>query len=184
MISFKYNQSLKNNSMKKFIYCLVVATTLYACQNKTVNTESSDYPAKAVGYNLDTTVNTETVLKAVKAMETLDTNTYRSLYAADAIFHDNLDTTSLDENIAMISSFKANGITFKITKVEPIWELVNKKASPTGVTNYVISYQYADFTKGDKNVKVIMNSVDAFKDGKIVEEWNTYDTRKIYELLK
>jgi len=26
--------------------------------------------------------------------------------------------------------------------------------------------------------------VDAFKDGKIVEEWNTYDTRNIFELLK
>jgi len=170
--------------MKQLIYCLVIATTFFACQTTTVNTESADYPAKALGYNLDTTVNTETVLKAVKAMETMDTTTYRSLYAADAIFHDNLDTTNLDQNIAMISSFKANGISFKITSVSPIWELVNKKASPTGVTNYVISYQMGEFTKADKTVKVIMNSVDAFKDGKIVEEWNTYDTRKIYELMK
>lgn len=170
--------------MKKIIYCLVVATTLFACQTKNVSTESVDYPAKAVGYNLDTTVNTETVLKAVKAMEALDTNTYRSVYAPDAIFHDNLDSTTLDQNIAMISSFKANGISVKITATNPIWEVVNKKASPTGVTNYVISYQFAEFTKGDKTVKAVMNSVDAFKDGKIVEEWNTYDTRNIFELFK
>lgn len=170
--------------MKKIIYSLVIATTLFACQTKNASTESADYPANAVGYNLDTTVNTETVLKAVKAMETLDTNTYRSLYAPDAIFHDNLDTTSLDQNIAMISSFKASGISFKITATEPIWEIVNKKASPAGVTNYVMSYQYAEFTKGDKKVKVVMNSVDAFKDGKIVEEWNTYDTKKISELFQ
>lgn len=170
--------------MKKILYYLVIATSLNACQTKTVDSESADFTANTTGYNLDSTENTATVLKAVKAMETLDTNTYRSLYAADAIFHDNLDTTNLDENIALVSSFKTNGIDFKITSVAPIWELVNKKASPTGVTNYVISYQYAEFTKGDKKVKVIMNSVDAFKDGKIVEEWNTYDTRNILELLK
>ena len=170
--------------MKKLIYCLAIATTLYACQTTTVNTESAEYPAKALGYNLDTTVNTEIVFKALKAMEAMDTNTYRSVYAADAIFHDNLDSTNLDQNIAMISSFKTNGIDFKITSVSPIWEIVNKKASPTGVTNYVISYQMGEFTKAGKTVKVIMNSVDAFKDGKIVEEWNTYDTRKIFELMK
>jgi len=170
--------------MKKILFCLMIATTMYACQTKTDNSGSADFPANATGYNLDSTENTETVMKAVKAMESLDTNTYRSLYAADAIFHDNLDTTSLDENIALISSFKTNGIDFKITSIEPIWELVNKKASPTGVTNYVISYQFAEFTKGDKKVKVVMNSVDAFKDGKIVEEWNTYDTRNILDLLK
>jgi hypothetical protein len=170
--------------MEKIIYCLAIATTLFACQTKTVNTENADIPANATGYNLDSTENTATVLKAVKAMETLDTVAYRSFYVPDVIFHDNLDTTNLDQNVSMISSFKANGITVKITSVSPIWELINKKPSPTGVTNYVISYQLADFIKGDKTVKVIMNSVDAFKDGKIVEEWNTYDTRKIYELLK
>jgi len=170
--------------MKKIIFCFIIATTIYACQTKIDISGSADFPANATGYNLDSTENTETVLKAVKAMESLDTNTYRSLYAADAIFHDNLDTISLDENIALISSIKIYGIDFKITSIEPIWELVNKKASPTGVTNYVISYQFAEFTKGDKKVKVVMNSVDAFKDGKIVEEWNTYDTRNILDLLK
>lgn len=170
--------------MKKLVYSLVIATALFACQTKNVTVENPDYPSNAVGYNLDTTENTKVILKAVKAMETLDTATYRSLYASDAIFHDNLDTTSLDENIAMISSFKTSGIDFKIIGVSPYWEIVNKKASPTGVTNYVMSYQTAEFKKGDKSIKVIMNSVDAFKDGKIVEEWNTYDTRKIYELMK
>jgi hypothetical protein len=170
--------------MKKIIYCLAIATSLFACQTKTVNTESANVPENATGYNLDSTENTATVLKAVAAMEALDTVAYRSFYAPDAIFHDNLDSTNLDQNVSMISSFKANGINVKITSVAPIWELVNKKASPTGVTNYVISYQFAEFTKGDKTVKVVLNGVNAFKDGKIVEEWNTYDTRKIFELFK
>lgn len=170
--------------MKKIIYCLAIATTLFACQTKTVISDNAGIPANSTGYNLDSTENTATVLKAVAAMEALDTVAYRSFYAPDVIFHDNLDSTNLDQNINMIASFKANGITVKMTSVAPIWELVNKKASPNGVTNYVISYQFAEFTKGDKTVKVVLNGVNAFKDGKIVEEWNTYDTRKIFELLQ
>ena len=170
--------------MKKLIYFIVITTTFFACQNKNVNKENAEVPANATGYNLDSTENTAKVLKVVDALNAWDTVAYRSYYATDALFHDNLDSTTLDQNVSMVSTFKSSGITIKITSVAPIWELVNKKASPTGVTNYVISYQFADFTKGDKTVKVVMNSVDAFKDGKIVEEWNTYDTRKIAELLK
>ena len=170
--------------MKKIIYGLAIATTLFACQSKTESTATSDVPANALGYNLDSTENTAKVQEMISQLNGMDTAKYRSFYAADAIFHDNLDSTTLDQNISMFNSFKANGISIKVTSVGPIWELVNKKASPTGVTNYVISYQYADFSKGDKTVKVVMNSVDAFKDGKIVEEWNTYDTRKIAELMK
>ena len=170
--------------MKKLFYLLVITTTFIACQTKKETSPSSDAPANALGYNLDSTENTAKVQEMINQLNGMDTAKYRSFYAADAIFHDNLDSTTLDQNINMFNSFKANGISIKVTSVGPIWELVNKKASPTGVTNYVISYQYADFSKGDKTVKVVINSVDAFKDGKIVEEWNTYDTRKIVELMK
>lgn len=159
-------------------------TTLFACQPKTETSATANFPANATGYNVDTTANTATVLKAIQAAENLDTTAYKSFYTSDAVFHDNLDSTNLAQNVGMFNMFKSKGVSFKIIKTEPIWELVNKVASPTGVTNYVISYQLAEFTKGDQKVKVIMNSVDAFKDGKIVEEWNTYDTRKMYEILK
>lgn len=170
--------------MKKIIYCVVITSTLFACQSKSSTSASSKYPDNASGYNLDSSANTEIVLRTVKAMEAMDTVAYRSFYAADAVFHDNLDSMTLDQNVSLISSFKTNGVAVKITSTAPIWEIVNNVASPTGVTNYVISYQFGEFTKGDKTVKVVMNTVDAFKDGKIVEEWITYDTRKIYELLK
>lgn len=172
--------------MKQSIYFFLLTTALFACQSKTETktTASEAYPANAFGYNIDSTRNIEIVLKTVAAMEALDTAAYRSYYAPDVVFHDNLDSMNIDQNIKLISSFKENGVTVKITKTEPIWEAVNKKPSPKGVTNYVMSYQYADFTKGDKTVKVVMNTVDAFKDGKIVEEWITYDTRKIFELLQ
>jgi predicted ester cyclase len=84
----------------------------------------------------------------------------------------------------MISTFKEHGVSVKIISTSPNWEVVNKVASPDGVTNYVVSYITVEFIKGDKSVKVLMNTVDAFKDGKIVEEWNTYDASKMYDLLK
>lgn len=170
--------------MKKLMAAFALTTTLFACQTKADNTGNAKIPDNANGYNMDSTVNTQTVLNTVKALNEMDTATYRTFYASDAIFHDNMDSTNLDQNISTINIFKAKGVAFKITETAPIWELVNQKASPTGVTNYVISYQLAEYTKGDKKIKVVCNTVDAFKDGKIVEEWNTYDSRKISELLK
>jgi hypothetical protein len=50
--------------------------------------------------------------------------------------------------------------------------------------NYVISYQYAALTKGDKTVKVVISAVDLIKNGKIVQEWLAYDTAGIMSLFK
>ena len=168
--------------MKKLIFVVLATTSLIACQSKTENT--ANYPANASGYNVDSSANIDLVLKSVKAMDASDTVTYRSTYASNAVFHDNLDSMNLDQNIAMVNAFKAKGVALKIVKVEPIWEAVNKVAAPDGVTNYVVSYVLAEFSKGNQKVKVIMNTVDAIKEGKIVEEWNTYDTKKISELMK
>lgn len=186
LISFfkTLNLKLKHIKMKKLILSLVVSTTLFACQTKTENTANAIYPANAVGYNIDSSENTAIVVNTVKAMESMDTAAYRSFYAPDAIFHDNLDSMNLDQNVSLISSFKSKGVTVKIEDIYPIWEDVQNKPSEKGIKNYVISYQTALFTKGDKKVRVVMNTVDAMKDGKITEEWITYDTRGIYELLK
>ncbi|MEY4011066.1 MAG: hypothetical protein RIT22_190, partial [Bacteroidota bacterium] len=66
-----------------------------------------------------------------------------------------------------------------------VWEAVNNKPDEkTGITNYVISYYEVTFTKGDKKASVILNMNFAIKDGKIQEEWDTYDTAPLTELLK
>jgi len=163
---------------------LALLTTLFACQSKTETSATANYPTNAAGYNLDSTANTDLVIKTVKAMEAMDTATYRSIYATNAIFHDNLDSMNLDQNMSMFNLFKSKGITVKVLEIQPIWEAVNKVPSQKGITNYVISYQTAQFTKGDKNIKVVMNVVDAMKDGKITEEWITYDTKGLSELIK
>jgi predicted ester cyclase len=70
-----------------------------------------------------------------------------------------------------------------VESVDPIWEIVNKVASPNGVTNYVISFQQTTYKKGGKEVKVIVNVVNGMKDGKIVEEWDIYDTKPMMDLI-
>lgn len=170
--------------MKNFILTCLVASTIFACSPSTEKTSTSNYPANAVGYNLDSSANVDLVKKMVNSFETMDSATYRSYYAENAKFHDNGTEMTLDQNVANFSFFKSKGISFKIEKVDPIWESVNNEASPSGVTNYVFSYQHVVFTKGDKQVKVIMHVANAMKDGKIVEEWGLYDSRLLADLMK
>ena len=65
-----------------------------------------------------------------------------------------------------------------------IWEEINFKADEKGVTNYVLAYCTNTWTKGDKSIDIVTFQVDAIKDGKIVEEWNVYDSAPLMELLK
>ena len=64
-----------------------------------------------------------------------------------------------------------------------VWEEVNYKADEKGVKNYVLAYCTNTWTKGDKSVQIVTFQVDAIKDGKIVEEWNVYDSAA-FEVFK
>ena len=169
--------------MKKFILSCFVVSTFMACSPNKEKTASVDYPENAAGYNIDSSANIEIVKKMTKAFEDMDSATYRSFYAETAKFHDNGKEMTLDQNLGNFSFFKANGVTIKTEKIDPIWEAVNKEASPDGVTNYVISFQHLIVKKGDKEVRVIMNVVNGMKDGKIVEEWGLYDSKPIFDLM-
>ena len=148
-------------------------------QPKTIKT------AILTGRNFENTTNTNLVLKTIKAIEVMDTVAYRSYFAPTVVFHDNLDSMNLDQNVGLIGVFKSKGITVQLEKVAPIWEYVyEKNAATKGVSNFVISYQYFNFIKGAKTIKVLISGVDLIKDGKITEEWLSYDTRALYELLK
>ena len=60
----------------------------------------------------------------------------------------------------------------------------NKPDEKTGITNYVISYYEISLAKAEKKATIIFNMNFAIKDGKIQEEWDTYDTAPLTELLK
>jgi len=169
--------------MKKFILACLVVSTIIACSPKTETASTFAAPADLNSYNLDSSANIDIVKKMVVAFEAMDSATYRSLYADSAIFHDNGKEMNLDQNVTLFNYFKSNGITVKVESVDPIWEIVNKVASPNGVTNYVMSFQQTTYKKGDKEVKVIVSVVNGMKDGKIVEEWDIYDTKPMMDLM-
>jgi len=170
--------------MKKFILACLVVSTIIACSPKTETASTFAAPADLTSYNLDSTANTELVKKMVVAFETGDSVTYRSCYADSVKFHDNLRDMTLEQNLGYFNFFKLNNLTVKTITIEPIWEIVNKEASPNGVTNYVISFQNTIYKKGDKEVKVMVSMVDGIKDGKIVEEWSIYDSKAMMELIE
>jgi hypothetical protein len=170
--------------MKNFILTCLIASSIIACSPTTNKTSSAEYPSNASGYNLDSSSNIDLVKKMHKTFENMDSVNYRSCYSDSAKFHDNDNKQTLSENLANFNLYKTKGITVKIEKLDPIWEIVNKKASADGITNYVESYVRLTFARGDKKATIIMNIVNSVKDGKIIEEWDTYDTKQMMEILK
>jgi hypothetical protein len=170
--------------MKKFILACFVASTIFACSPTTEKTSAFAAPKDLTSYNLDSSANIDLVKKMVVAFETGDSVTYRSCYADSVKFHDNLRDMTLEQNLRYFNFFKSNNLTVKTISFDPIWEIVNKEASPNGVTNYVMSFQNTIYKKGDKEVKVMVSMVDGIKDGKIVEEWSIYDSKAMMELIE
>jgi hypothetical protein len=160
-----------------------MVSTIIACSPKTETASTFAAPADLNSYNLDSSANIDIVKKMMTAFEAGDSVTYRSCYADTVKFHDNQLEMTLDQNVANFSFFRTNGLTFKVLSIEPIWESVNKEASPNGITNYVLSYLTIVYKKGDKEVKVATNMVTGMKDGKIVEEWDIYDTKPLMDLM-
>lgn len=166
--------------MKKLILMALATTiSLISCEK-----DSKNLPNNAVGYILSSSDNIELSKKSMTAMESGDSATYRSTYSEDAVFYDNLDTTTLDQNMQMFTNFKAKGITMKLEKLYDINEMVYDKPGYFGASNYVSAYGLYSLTRGDKKIYTVIHSVDGIKDGKQVVEWLRYDTKDIIEILK
>ena len=163
--------------MKKTIALIALTGLLFvSCKKEaTPETISPEIPKTANGYSLPTSENIDLQKKCNSAWEAGNVDGYKSFYAEDAVFHDNNKQTTLAENVAFNTEFLKSGIKPTI-KYDVIWEEVNYKANEKGVKNYVLAYCTNTWTKGDKSIQVVTFQVDAIKDGKIVEEWNVYDS--------
>ena len=176
--------------MKKVFLSAVIVSALFACGTKTENnatassTASTTVPAEAFGYTLNSSENINTAKKAINAGANLDTTTLKSVYADTAEIYDNMNKQTIFDNMKMASMFKSKGITLKIEKIGDIWETVSFKEDGRPFTNYVNVYFDASFIKGTQKSTVRINAVFAFKDGKIVREWDTYDSAPVVEMLK
>ncbi len=169
--------------MKKIILLFALAGSIFACSKKEDGAAASAGTKGQSGIVIDSSANTDLVRKAIGAIESGDTATYRAAYTADAIFHDNLDSMGIDGNMAMFKLFADKGVKVKI-EVGPVWENQFDKPDAKGISNFVMAYTTFTFTRGDKTAKTVIFSVDAIKDGKQEEEWLIYDRTAFNELIK
>ena len=159
------------------------AIVFASCESKKEGTTATETP-KGNGYTLDSSANIELAKKINVAFPAGDSVTAYASYSDTAKVHDNLRTMTVKQNFHEFQSIVASGAIFKLEKINQIFEVVNYKPSPDGVSNYVIAWVTLSLQKGGKTVTVQMNQAFAIKDGKIVEEWDTYDTAEIMNLLK
>ena len=171
--------------MKKTIALIALTGLLFvSCKKETAAEAVAKQPNQA-GINLNKSANIDLVKKLVAEATSFDLVNFKSNFAPTAMIHDNGKDVTLDENLKMLEAFKATGVAITLGNDPLIWEVVNDKADEkTGITNYIISYYEATFSKGGKSAKVIYNMNFAVKDGKIHEEWDVYDSAPIMEILK
>jgi hypothetical protein len=166
--------------MKKLmIFACLIAGGMMSCSK-----QESKLPEGAVGYVIDKSANIDLAKKSMQALSDGDSVTYRATYSEDAVFYDNADTITLDQNVSLFTAFKAKGITMKLDSIPNITETIYNEPGYFGANHFVYAYAWFTLTRGDKSVRVIIHSVDGIKDGKQVVEWLRYDTKKINEIMQ
>jgi hypothetical protein len=167
--------------MKNIIFLFIAAVFASSCSDQKQSTANKN----SNGYTAIETENVNLVKKLNELAVQYDTAALKEAYSSisDTI-HDNLHSMTVGENMKMLGELQVSGITTKIDNYYAIWETINDKPNDKGVTNYVIAYLNLTFSKGDKSVHSLFHQVFAMKDGKVVEEWDIYDTKVLDELYK
>ena len=170
--------------MKKVLFGAVIVMTVFACktENKEVsNTSNSNQD----GITINKSSNIDVVKEINEDLVIYDLAKLRSHYSDSAKVHDNQNIQLIDTNLATFIPLKNAGVKFSIVGKPLIFEIVNSKPdSVTGYTNYVDTYYTIGISRGNVKKSFILNQVFAVKDGKILEEWDTYDTAPMMELMK
>jgi hypothetical protein len=170
--------------MRKTIGLIAMAAiVLVACESKKEGTTSGETP-KGTGYTLDSSANIELAKKINTAFPAGDSVAVYASYSDTAKVHDNLHVVPIKQNFREFQALVAKGLSFKLDKVDAIFEVVSYKAEPNGVSSYVVAWVTLTLQKGNKSTTIQMNQAFAMKDGKIVEEWDTYDTAGLMDLMK
>jgi hypothetical protein len=172
--------------MKKTISLIALAGLMFiSCKKEeTASTVEAKNPDQ-FGVMVGKSANIEMVKKLTAMAENSDFPNFKANFAPNAVIHDNMNEITIEENIKILENLNAQGMKISLGKDPLVWENINDKPDEkTGVKNYVFTYYDATFSKGEKSVKINYNMIFAIKDGKIVEEWDIYDSAPIMGLLK
>ena len=172
--------------MKKTISLIALVGLLFiSCKKEGTASAVEAKNPDQIGITVSKSANIEMVKKLTAMAENSEFQNFKANFAPNAVIHDNMKDISIDENIKILEDIKANGMTISLSKKPLIWEIINDKANKkTGVKNYVFTYYDATFSRGGKSVVINYNMIFAIKDGKVVEEWDIYDSAPIMNLLK
>jgi hypothetical protein len=167
--------------MKKILIAALAAISFAACApNKT------EAPVKkGNGYTDIETPNVKLVQQLNEVSMKYDTAATRGLYSSNLdTIHNNNEDMTVDQNMRLLASMQKDGITATIDNYYAIWETVNDKPNEKGVTNFVLAYMKMTITRGTKSAKVFFHQVCAIKDGKVVEEWDVYDSKPFNDIMQ
>ncbi len=172
--------------MKKTIALIALTGLLFiSCKKEETAAPDQAKNPDQFGVMVGKSANIDMINKLTAMATSSDFENFKANFTPNAVIHDNMNDITIEENITILKDIKAKGMTLTLSKDPLIWENINNEVDKkTGVKNYVFSYYYATFARGGKSVKINYNMIFAIKDGKVVEEWDIYDSAPIMDLLK
>ncbi len=169
--------------MKKTILIAITAVSLFACKSETKESTNIVNPDQ-YGYTIIKSANIDIVKEINVDLTNYDFVKLRSHYLDSTKVHDNLNIQQIDVNLATFIPMKNAGIKFSIEGEPMLFEIIEKPDPKTGYTNYVDTYYILGVTKNGKKNLSKLNQIFAMKDGKVLEEWDVYDTAPFTDLMK
>lgn len=169
--------------MKKTVLIAFTAIIFYACNSEKKENTNMNNPEQ-YGYTILKSANIDIVKEINVDLTNYDFVKLRSHYLDSTKVHDNLNIQQIDVNLASFLPLKNAGVKFSIEGEPIIFEIIEKPDAKTGYTNYVDTYYVLGVTRNGKKMLSKLNQIFAMKDGKVLEEWDVYDTAPFTELMK
>ena len=128
--------------------------------------------------------NIELVKKFNEAALAYDSAAVVGMYSSpqDTV-HDNLNKITAAQSVQAFAKSKAANIKMSIKRYGALWETINAEPNPKGQSNFVIGYIVMNVSNGKESKDLLFHQTCAIKDGKIVEEWDIYDSKPLESLF-
>lgn len=166
--------------MKKLLMGLFITASIFACKNQDSNNSNLESNSNGKPSN------TEIVREINDDLVSYNFEKLQSHYNDSTLVHDNLKVETIGKNLQGFIPLKNAGVKFTIEGNPMIYEVINNKQDTLngGYPSYV--FTYITFSASKAGVKKIFKCSQIFgmKDGKVLEEWDTYDTVPVMELMK
>lgn len=166
--------------MKKLLMGLLITASIFACKNQ--DSDNSNLESNSNGKPS----NTEIVREINDDLVSYNFEKLQSHYNDSTLVHDNLKVETIGKNLQGFIPLKNAGVKFAIEGNPMIYEVINNKQDTLngGYPSYVFTYITFSATKAGVKKIFKCSQIFGMKDGKVLEEWDTYDTVPVMELMK